>query len=74
MIDRCVCTNMTFAALLDAARREGLGFDQLVAATGCGKRCGLCVPYVRAALSQGRTAFAVGEKPATAPQTSMSDR
>jgi len=62
MIDRCVCKNLTFAALLEAARRDGLDFQALAEATDCGKRCGLCVPYIRAALEQGQTAFSLQDR------------
>lgn len=67
-IDRCLCTGRTFADLAAQAKREGLELDALMALPrengGCGgtgegatTRCGLCRPYLRAALQSGETVF-----------------
>ncbi len=56
-IDRCVCRQMTFAELLPLARSRGWDREALGAATGCGRQCGLCRPYLREMLATGRTVF-----------------
>lgn len=56
-IDRCVCMHMTFAELLAIARRDGLDAEGLERATGCGSRCGMCVPYIEESLRTGRVVF-----------------
>ena len=53
-VDRCVCRQVLFADLLRLHRQTGAGLDDLRARTGCGTGCGLCVPYIRAALATGR--------------------
>lgn len=58
-VDRCVCTDQSFAELLRTARREGLDFDGLVARTGCCTGCGTCEPYIRLTLDTGRTVHPV---------------
>jgi bacterioferritin-associated ferredoxin len=52
-INRCVCRDVTFERLLELAA-GGAGLDDLQRRTGCGTGCGLCVPYIRAALATGR--------------------
>ncbi|MEM6333207.1 MAG: (2Fe-2S)-binding protein [Planctomycetota bacterium] len=56
-ITRCVCTNLSFAKLLDKARDESLSLDQLVERTGACDGCGMCRPYVRETLETGQTVF-----------------
>ena len=58
-VDRCVCFKVTFAQLLRLRAETGAGFEELQASTGCGRGCGLCEPYVRAALATGRARFPV---------------
>jgi bacterioferritin-associated ferredoxin len=58
-VDRCVCHEITFAALKRLADTEGLDFDGLRARTRCCTGCGLCEPYVRLMLKDGRTSFPV---------------
>jgi len=53
----CVCRGMAFGRLLPLARRERWDLDALVAATGCGARCGLCRPYLARMLETGETVF-----------------
>lgn len=62
-VDRCVCVNVTFRDMLALSNREGLGFDELSRRLGCGRNCGLCAPYIRAALATGRCEFPVGPPP-----------
>lgn len=56
-INRCICTDRKFCDLVDEARRCGQGFDALSEATGAGRHCGLCRPYLRRALETGQTEF-----------------
>jgi|GEM_PF-600523 len=56
-VERCVCFDQPFAKLLAMAREEGLTQDQLSERTGCCTGCGMCKPYVRVALSTGRTSI-----------------
>lgn len=62
-VDRCVCFDITFAELRDAAQRDSLDFEQLRQRFGCGRGCSLCVPYVKLMLETGRTSFQVDEAP-----------
>lgn len=64
VVDRCVCAEVTFAALAELATGgpgPSLDLDALRRRTGCCAGCGLCEPYVRLMLRTGRTAFALGE-------------
>lgn len=56
-IDRCVCTDLTFAELLEQARRAGVGLGDLALCTGATLGCGLCKPYLRETLRTGQTVF-----------------
>lgn len=58
-VDRCICHGVTFAELLRLARDRGLGLEELSELTGCGTGCGMCVPYIRAALRTGRAELPV---------------
>ena len=58
-VDRCVCVQVMFEDLLRLHRRTGAGFDALQRRTGCGKGCGLCIPYIKAALATGRARLPV---------------
>lgn len=53
-VDRCVCFKVTFVELLRLRRETGASFDELQQRTGCGRGCGFCVPYAKAALATGR--------------------
>ena len=57
LVTMCVCRRMPFDRLLPIARARGWDLETLVAETGCGAQCGLCRPYLRAMLADGRTAF-----------------
>ena len=59
IVDRCVCMELSFAALAKLAQREGLDFEALKAKTGCCTGCRTCEPYVRLMLKTGQTRFAV---------------
>jgi bacterioferritin-associated ferredoxin len=56
-IDRCICTGLTFAQVLERARAEGWDFDRVRRETRVGDNCGLCRPYMRRALATGETVF-----------------
>lgn len=57
VIDRCVCCDRRFSGLLVEARSRGWDLNALVAATGCGERCGLCRPYLERMLETGQEIF-----------------
>lgn len=52
-VSSCICYRTDFAALKAIADASGGGLQELHAATGCGSRCGLCIPYIRAMLLTG---------------------
>ena len=56
-IDRCICTGLTFAQVLERARAAGWDLDAVRRELGAGATCGLCRPYLRRALSTGETIF-----------------
>lgn len=56
-IDRCVCTGLTFAQVLERARGAGWDLDAVRRELGAGANCGLCRPYLRRALRTGETVF-----------------
>jgi len=56
-ISHCLCRQRAFANLLSAARAARWDLEALVAATGCGGQCGLCLPYLRRMLHTGETVF-----------------
>ena len=58
-VDRCVCRQVLFEDLLRLHRQTGAGFDELQRLTTCGTGCGLCVPYIKAALATGRSRLPV---------------
>ncbi|MCC6659621.1 MAG: (2Fe-2S)-binding protein [Phycisphaerales bacterium] len=58
-MDRCLCAGVTFAEFKRRADRTGATMDELQRATGCGRGCGLCRPYLVLALRTGRTRLPV---------------
>ena len=56
-IDRCICTGLTFAQVLDQARAAGWDLDGIRRELGAGANCGLCRPYLRRTLATGETLF-----------------
>jgi len=58
-VSRCVCLNVTFEEIKRIAVTEGGGLVAAHRATGCGGRCGLCVPYMLLMLKPGETSFPV---------------
>lgn len=71
MVTRCICHDVLFAELIALAAREGLDFAALRDRTGCGTGCGMCEPYIHAALRTGRAAQPVMPPPSRpgAPST-----
>ncbi len=63
-VDRCVCFNVSFARLQKFAAANSadttVSLEQLQTAFGCGRGCGLCIPYIRKMLRTGQTTFPVG--------------
>ena len=56
-VDRCVCFEVTFTELKAYADEHGCDFGGLAARFGCGRGCGLCIPYIRRMLATGETSF-----------------
>ena len=56
-VDRCVCFDVTFGELDAYARETSCDLDGLSARFGCGRGCGLCIPYIRRMLETGETSF-----------------
>ena len=59
MVDRCVCSGVTFAEVLRLHREEGLSYAQIRERTDVCRGCSLCRPYVRLTLSTGRVSHPV---------------
>lgn len=57
LVTMCLCQRMPFERLLPLARDAGWSLADLMRETGCGDQCGLCRPYLRAMLADGRTIF-----------------
>lgn len=62
-VHRCVCHDVSFADLVRLQRETGEGFDALQRRTHAGTGCGLCRPYILAALATGETRFPVLPEP-----------
>ncbi len=70
-VDRCVCANVTLAEMKAIADvHPGADLDFLRQRVGCARGCSLCVPYIRAMLTTGRTAFAVDDPVLKQPPSS----
>ncbi|MEO0483718.1 MAG: (2Fe-2S)-binding protein [Planctomycetota bacterium] len=54
-VQRCICHDVGFDALIALSQRDGLSLEQLSERTGCGTGCGSCVPYIRLALALGKS-------------------
>ena len=46
IVDRCVCCRITFKHLLESSAKNGWRANDACEATGCGSRCGMCLPYI----------------------------
>jgi bacterioferritin-associated ferredoxin len=60
-IDRCYCHDVTLSSIIEQARISPVELDLAAIGdlTGAGTSCGLCRPYIRAALATGRERFPV---------------
>ena len=57
-IDRCTCFDCPFTALAEVARStRSETVEALQGHVDFGRRCGLCLPYVRVMLKTGQTVF-----------------
>lgn len=54
-VTRCICTDITFAELLDISKHGAQQFEELQRRTGCGEGCGTCIPYILLTLETGRS-------------------
>ncbi|MDX2018141.1 MAG: hypothetical protein SFY95_10960 [Planctomycetota bacterium] len=54
-VRRCVCFDVTFEALSQLDKLHGEGLAGLHCRTGCGGKCGLCIPYIQVMLRTGQT-------------------
>ncbi len=58
MITHCICHSISFAAILEQCRANGISaLDDLVCQLDVANSCQLCHPYLRAALETGQTEF-----------------
>lgn len=62
-VTRCVCFDVTFSTLKKYAHDNKAGLEELRVKFGCGRGCGLCIPYIKEMLVTGKTALPV--KPPT---------
>lgn len=58
MVNRCICSNISFEKIKVIAENENfVSVEELRAENICCCNCQLCVPYVEAMLETGKTAF-----------------
>lgn len=51
-VTHCICHDLAIADIVTAAKGLNLTrVEEVVVAIPCGDRCGLCLPYIAAALS-----------------------
>lgn len=55
----CVCLDVSFDRIREAAEGCEQGLLEAHRKTGCGGRCGLCIPYIKLMLMTGRTSLPV---------------
>lgn len=72
-IDRCICTQRTFADLIDTARIQTLSLPQLIEQSGASACCTMCGPYLRRAYRTGQTTFGQLLAQDDEPHTSAAD-
>lgn len=56
-VDQCVYTGQRFDQLLAIARQRSLDIEALGDATGAGRGCRMCRPYLQQMLAAGHTQF-----------------
>jgi bacterioferritin-associated ferredoxin len=54
-VSRCICFDVSFDRLREIATSTGGGLLAAHKETGCGARCGLCLPYIQFMLRTGDT-------------------
>ena len=54
-VNRCICFDRSFDEVLEIAETTGGGLLEAHKQTGCGARCGLCLPYIQYMLRTGDT-------------------
>ncbi len=59
MVEKCICFGVSFERLLAIAEHEGGGLLAAHRQTGCGARCGLCLPYIQLVLQSRETRLPV---------------
>lgn len=59
MVRSCLCLKVSFERIKEAAGDSPNGLLDAHRATGCGGRCGLCIPYIKLMLMTGQTALPV---------------
>jgi bacterioferritin-associated ferredoxin len=60
MVEKCVCHDVTFEALLQwAATRTSTTIDDVRETFGCSGSCGMCRTYIQQALATGETRIAL---------------
>jgi bacterioferritin-associated ferredoxin len=55
----CVCFDVSFERIREAAGNHERGILEAHRKTGCGGRCGLCLPYIKLMLKTGQTTLPV---------------
>ncbi|MEM1331299.1 MAG: (2Fe-2S)-binding protein [Planctomycetota bacterium] len=55
LVTRCVCFDVTLSELKALSDADGSTIIELNRDTGCGGRCGLCIPYIKLMLQTGDT-------------------
>lgn len=54
-VNRCICFDRGFDEIRDIAEATGGGLLEAHKQTGCGARCGLCLPYIQFMLRCGES-------------------
>lgn len=54
-VHRCLCFEVEFSKIKSIAESTGGGLLEAHRRTGCGARCGLCLPYIQVMLKTGQT-------------------
>ncbi len=55
-VTHCLCERTSFEDILKWARERGIDSqDAVQSGLGCGKHCGICVPFIEYALATGTT-------------------
>lgn len=60
-VTRCICHNRMFDEIKSYSRKHNItSIDKLREIDFCSNDCGLCIPYIKAMLETGETAFIPG--------------